>query len=106
MFSHDGSHALVVAIMVMACGLAAGGPIGGSAPGYHGTHDGTVPGAYPGVDGESVAAAASGNMYRPIGPVAGLGRTALSFDGNDDYAVIRSFAGLPTKTMTAAAWIC
>jgi len=42
---------------------------------------------------------------RPIGPVAGLARTALRFDGRDDYALVRDFTGLPTSAMTAAAWV-
>ena len=106
MSTHERRHVFVTTFLVLAFGLATGGPVGGSAPGSRGTHDGTVPGGYPGADGEAVAAAARGNPHRPTGPIAGLGRTALSFDGNDDYVLIRNFAGLPTKTMTAAAWIC
>jgi hypothetical protein len=95
-------------VLVLACtlGLAVAGPIGGSAPGRM-THDGSVPGGYPSVDGGfSAGAIGDTNTQRLLGPVAGLGRTALAFDGKDDFALVRSFGGLPKKTMTAAAWIC
>ena len=36
---------------------------------------------------------------------AGVGKTALSFDGRNDYALVREFRGLPTTRITVAAWI-
>jgi len=51
------------------------------------------------------ATATDGGNRLPIGPVASLAKTALQFDGDDDFALVRQCKSLPTKTLTAAAWV-
>eukprot|EP00899_Mesostigma_viride_P004441 jgi/Mesvir1/13999/Mv02851-RA.3 len=57
------------------------------------------------VDGSSHSQPATRQAQTSPLPVAGEGRTALLFDGQDDMAVTRNFRGLPSSTITVYAWV-